>query len=382
MSTHYKPNANILREIVPTVDSWRALALKLGMTYPSSAIYKTVRPFCREHGIDYSHFLGQAHNRDKTFPDKRTNIQLYLTNELPIGSHNLKVRLIDEGIKEHRCEVCDRTEWNGKPIPIQLHHKDGNSANNLLDNLQIACPNCHAQTDNYCAKNHTRRTKPREEWVTDEQLLQLIPYSDTIAHVLRQADLSLAQPHYLRVRRLMVENPTVKLRPKTPYRRKSRNPNADPYWRIRPKPDQRKFVRPSKEDLERMIWEKPAAQLAKDLGCSDTLLCAWCRSYDIEKPPRGYWSRRASGETHEQAIKPYVPPVKQVMKRLTDAQVIDILSLLNEGKMTLRAIGEKHNVRHQTVMEIRDGESYKHVRRDGSPTENFARDLALERGES
>ena len=38
----------------------------------------------------------------------------------------------------------------GKPIVLQLHHKDGNNQNNSLDNLMILCPNCHSQTDNYC----------------------------------------------------------------------------------------------------------------------------------------------------------------------------------------------------------------------------------------
>ena len=34
-----------------------------------------------------------------------------------------------------------------------MHHKDGDPKNNDFSNLQILCPNCHSQTDNYCAKN-------------------------------------------------------------------------------------------------------------------------------------------------------------------------------------------------------------------------------------
>jgi 5-methylcytosine-specific restriction endonuclease McrA len=36
----------------------------------------------------------------------------------------------------------------GKPIPIELHHKNGDHYDNSLDNLEILCPNCHAQEDN------------------------------------------------------------------------------------------------------------------------------------------------------------------------------------------------------------------------------------------
>lgn len=68
-------------------------------------------------------------------------------------SNKLRIRLISEGYKEHRCEICGLSEWNGKPIPIELHHKDGNTRNNSLDNLQIVCLNCHAQTDTFRSKN-------------------------------------------------------------------------------------------------------------------------------------------------------------------------------------------------------------------------------------
>lgn len=36
---------------------------------------------------------------------------------------------------------------------MQLHHIDGNPKNHLLNNLQMLCPNCHSQTENFTAKN-------------------------------------------------------------------------------------------------------------------------------------------------------------------------------------------------------------------------------------
>ena len=39
------------------------------------------------------------------------------------------------------------------PIPLELHHIDGNNQNNNLTNLTLLCPNCHAMTDNYRGKN-------------------------------------------------------------------------------------------------------------------------------------------------------------------------------------------------------------------------------------
>lgn len=72
----------------------------------------------------------------------------YLGTGKFITSHKLKEKLIKDGLKEHRCERCGRTEWQGNKIPLELHHKDGDHWNNDLDNLEILCPNCHALEPN------------------------------------------------------------------------------------------------------------------------------------------------------------------------------------------------------------------------------------------
>ena len=61
--------------------------------------------------------------------------------------------LVQTGYKEYKCECCGISEWNNKPIRLQLHHKNGNPTDNSLTNLEVLCPNCHTQTDNYGSKN-------------------------------------------------------------------------------------------------------------------------------------------------------------------------------------------------------------------------------------
>lgn len=40
---------------------------------------------------------------------------------------------------EHKCKDCGET----RKYMLVVHHKDGNRNNNLLDNLEILCHNCH-----------------------------------------------------------------------------------------------------------------------------------------------------------------------------------------------------------------------------------------------
>ena len=55
--------------------------------------------------------------------------------------------------RSNQCENCGITEWNKLPTPIELHHMDGDAGNNLAANLQLLCPNCHAQTDTMHGRN-------------------------------------------------------------------------------------------------------------------------------------------------------------------------------------------------------------------------------------
>ena len=112
---------------------------------------KTINPVLKKLGLEYA---GNQGCKGLSKPNGRElSLLEYLEKSIDIQSNKVRKKLLDEGYKEYKCEYCGLTEWLGEPIPLELHHKDGNHFNNELDNFQLLCPNCHAKTSSYRGKN-------------------------------------------------------------------------------------------------------------------------------------------------------------------------------------------------------------------------------------
>ena len=151
MNSRYTYSEQDLREAVKKSTSIRQVLEKLNIV-PAGGNYQTTNRRIKKLNIDISHFTGQAWNKGKVIGPKRS-VEEYLVENSVVQSFKLKSRLIAEGLKEHKCECCGITEWNGKSAPIELDHINGNHHDNRLENLRLLCPNCHAQTETYRGKN-------------------------------------------------------------------------------------------------------------------------------------------------------------------------------------------------------------------------------------
>jgi hypothetical protein len=139
-------------EAVETSTSIRQVLNKLGLK-EAGGNYQVAKIRMKKLGINLcSGSNGQGWSKGKTLGPKRP-IEYYLTENSYHQSFRLKGRLLAEGLKQHKCECCGISEWNGNPAPIELDHINGNHHDNRLENLRILCPNCHAQTDTYRGKN-------------------------------------------------------------------------------------------------------------------------------------------------------------------------------------------------------------------------------------
>lgn len=126
----------------------------------------TLKRYLADFNISYVIDQGSG-NRGKrgnqTANYKSLDTVLVKTNTTPsMKAGRLKEKLFSEGVKQKTCECCGLSSWLGEPIPLELHHIDGDKTNNTLENLQVLCPNCHAKTDNYRGKNIKSARAKRE----------------------------------------------------------------------------------------------------------------------------------------------------------------------------------------------------------------------------
>ena len=153
-----------LEQIVSESYSFAEALRKIGLRDVGSN-FKIIKKYVEEYNIDTSHFRGQTWNKgmgntDYAAYNKLENILKENTN---FKSDTLKYRLVKEGLKQWKCEKCgNEGVWEGKELVLELHHINGNHYDNRLENLQILCPHCHSQTDNFRNKNSTKAVKPKK----------------------------------------------------------------------------------------------------------------------------------------------------------------------------------------------------------------------------
>ena len=68
------------------------------------------------------------------------------------SAHIITIKKWIKQEREHKCEECGTKEWNGKRLPMEVHHIDGNITNNDINNLKVVCPNCHSLTPTWRRK--------------------------------------------------------------------------------------------------------------------------------------------------------------------------------------------------------------------------------------
>jgi 5-methylcytosine-specific restriction endonuclease McrA len=145
----------LLEPIVKDCTSTSEVMRRLGLALSGGSNSYLKRLFVKLH-IDTSHFTGQASNKGKP-SSKKISWQQVLVYDRVNGRREdvfrLKRAMIESGVPEQCSECGLLPEWNGKPIVLQIDHKDGNGVNNAPYNVRFLCPNCHSQTETFGTRN-------------------------------------------------------------------------------------------------------------------------------------------------------------------------------------------------------------------------------------
>lgn len=236
-----------LEQIISKNNTYSAILKQLNYTVRGGA-FRMLKERIANDGIDDSHLhkagsqiiFAQQFNR---IPDE----DVFVENSTYTNGQLLKKRLLNLGIL-HKCSECGiEDEWNGKRLSLQLDHINGARNDNRLQNLRILCPNCHSQTETFAGKR--------------------------------------------------LNKTNVKLRGKVEHKGKTVSIRQKQFFESqtgKPKNHLRRVIRPTKEELERLLWEMPTTSIAQKYNVSDVAVGKWAKSYNIPKPPRGYWAKQIS----------------------------------------------------------------------------------------
>lgn len=173
-----------LKEIVQNSTSIRDLAINLGYSVDSGSGASAVKEMLATKNFDTSHFTGQAWSKNN-FNYERFR---YGNNIKAADAINAII-----AIRGHKCENCLNETWQNVPIPLEVHHLDGDKLNNDLSNLQLLCPNCHALTENYRGKNISHK---HLDYISEEQFVEALKATPNVRQALLKLGLTAKGANY------------------------------------------------------------------------------------------------------------------------------------------------------------------------------------------
>lgn len=138
-----------LRMIVAESSSFTEVCRKLDKK-PVGGTITNLGLMCKRWGIDTSHMTGQGWNKGgKALNRKHYDDFLVMgtPSDHRIAPARMRKHLFEAGL-QHKCNMCGIDSWNGQPLVLEIDHIDGQYWNNMKENLQFLCPNCHSQKTN------------------------------------------------------------------------------------------------------------------------------------------------------------------------------------------------------------------------------------------
>lgn len=186
-----------LQKFVEESTSINQVSVKCGYSENSGSGQAAIREMIQNYGFDTSHFFelnGISHNKGQY------NYERFKKGNA-IKSANMINALVN--LRGWECENCHYVKWMGKKIPLEVHHIDGDNLNNEIENLQLLCPNCHAQTDNF--RNRNRNQSKKRDEISEEDFKKALEESPNIRQALIKLKLAPKGGNYTRANEIIAK---------------------------------------------------------------------------------------------------------------------------------------------------------------------------------
>jgi hypothetical protein len=145
-------------------------------------------------------FTDEDRHKSNTTILSRSAQKIFKEGTHPSGKYLAKLLKLVAN-REYKCEICNISEWQNKPLGLQVDHINGVHHDNRLENLRFICPNCHSQTETFCGAGNTGSHK-----VSDTELVDAIRSCKNIRQTLIKVGLTPKGGNYIRIRELMAKN--------------------------------------------------------------------------------------------------------------------------------------------------------------------------------
>lgn len=234
-----------LQSLIDNTTSLSALTIKLGKPGDVKFYTDMIRERINNGVFDLSKMKQNLKDMIKL---NSTKHYVFDVNS-PTPRKAIKKYILDNNIFKNECAICAKPPINNNlPLVMQLDHINGIHNDNRLINLRLLCPDCHSQQVTSYGRNKKQKIKTKT----------LLILKDNNSYC------------------SCGNKKSIRAQICTNCHSKNRNKKFDL----------------TKEQLEKLVKEKPMTEIGKMFGVSSNSIKKRCKRLGIElKDMRGYWQK-------------------------------------------------------------------------------------------